>query len=335
MLEEVRPDGGTRTGPDPGVAREVLAGLLGRQKTLPAKLFYDEEGCRLFGLITQLPEYYPTRTEQALLAQVAGEIVEAAGQPAALVEYGASDETKSLVLLDAAALRRTPRFEAYVPIDVAASALAALCGRLATTRPELAVHPIVADFLESIVLPEAVQGRPLLGFFPGSTIGNLEPDVAASFLRQVRSTLGAGGKLVVGVDMCRDPGRLVPAYDDAQGVTAAFNLNILTHLNRVAGASFDLSAFEHRAIWNPTRQRIEMHLVSRVTQTVSVAGEVIRFERGESIHTENSHKYQSGTLEALATSAGWSAQACWTDPEDLFALHLFSASHILDGGRTT
>lgn len=334
MLDMARPvEGRPDAVRDPQIAREALAGLSGRQKTLPAKLFYDDEGCRLFGLITRLPEYYPTRTERALLAHVAGEVVAEAGQRAVLVEYGASDEGKALVLLDAATAGENGGFGAYVPIDVAAGALAALRTRMTVLRPDLAVHPLVADFLEPIALPELVRGMPSFGFFPGSTIGNLEPEAAAGFLRQVRRTLGLGGRLVIGVDMCRDPERLVPAYDDAQGVTAAFNRNILAHLNRVAGAGFDLDTFEHRAIWNAGRQRIEMHLVSTVAQSVSVAGQQVCFDRGESIHTENSHKYGLGALEALAGSAGWSPVGHWTDPDHLFALHLFTASHILGGGR--
>ena len=290
-------------------------------------------GCRLFGLITALPEYYPTRTERSLLRRVADDLVAEAGHRAVLVEYGASDESKALVLLDAAEAGAEGGFGAYVPIDVAAGALAALQGRLAVTRSGLAVHPVRADFLAPIALPEHVRGMPRFGFFPGSTIGNLEPMVAEAFLRSVRHTLGDGARLVVGVDMCRDPDRLVPAYDDAQGVTAAFNRNILAHLNRELGATFDVAAFDHRVLWNAGPGRIEMHLVSRAAQVIQVAGVAIRFEAGESIHTENSHKYGAGALEALAVSAGWSPVQRWADQDNLFALHLFAAADMLAPGR--
>ena len=330
----VDPGSEARAGAGGTIAAEALAGLTVTPKTLPSKLFYDPEGCRLFGLITELAEYYPTRTERALLQRVAGDLVEAAGRCGALVEYGASDEGKALLLLQAAEPTAGGGFGAYVPIDVAEEALAALQRRLGSSRPRLAVYPLAADFLAPVALPDAVRGMPCLGFFPGSTIGNLEPAVAKSFLRSARRTLGTGARLVIGVDMCRDPDRLLPAYDDAHGVTAAFNRNILAHLNRAAGATFDLARFEHRAVWNSTLQRIEMHLVSLAAQAVQVSGVTIRFAEGESIHTENSHKYGPGTLEALAAEAGWSALARWTDPDDLFALHLFGAADILDAGRS-
>ncbi len=331
MLDAVQPSAPRlpEEAPD-GVLSEALAGLTAQPRTLPAKLFYDPEGCRLFGLITTLPEYYPTRTEQALLAEVAPTIVAGITADTVLVEYGASDEAKARQLLDAAP---GGTFAAYVPIDVASDALDQLRGRLATALPSLVVHTLAADFLRPLTLPSAVADLPRLGFFPGSTIGNLEPDVAVALLENMHRTLGAGARLLVGADMCRDPARLLPAYDDPQGVTAAFNRNILAHLNRVAGADFDLAAFDHRAVWNAERSRIEMHLVSRRPQTVHLGGTTIRLEGGEGIHTENSHKYAPGALEALAARAGWFAEALWTDADRLFALHLFAATDILPGGR--
>ncbi|MGI3778032.1 MAG: L-histidine N(alpha)-methyltransferase [Janthinobacterium lividum] len=306
---------------DAGVVADALAGLCAARKTLPAKLFYDPEGCRLFGLITGLPEYYVTRTERALLESVAPEVAAGVAEGAVLVEYGASDEAKAVLLLDA-----TPRFSAYVPIDVAGPELALLSGRMAQSHPRLAVHPVTADFLAPLSLPDAVATRPRLGFFPGSTIGNLDPAAARAFLREVRATLGRGARFLVGADLRKDPARLVPAYDDAQGVTAAFNRNVLHHLNREAGADFEPEAFAHRALWNEALGRIEMHLVSLRTQEVRLGGRVIRFEAGETIHTENSYKHTVDGLRALAAEAGWTGLRVWTDPEGLFSIHLLGES---------
>lgn len=300
-----------------GVLADALSGLRAARKTLPAKLFYDPEGCRLFGLITALPEYYVTRTERALLNVVAPEVAADVAEGAVLVEYGASDEAKALLLLDA-----TPRFSAYVPIDVAGPELALLAARMGRTHPGLAVHPVTADFLAPLSLPEAVAARPRLGFFPGSTIGNLDPDSARAFLRGVRATLGPGARFLVGADLRKDPAVLVPAYDDAQGVTAAFNRNVLHRLNREAGADFDVDAFAHRALWNEALGRIEMHLVSLHAQEVHLGGTLIRFERGETIHTENSYKHTVAGLRALAAEAGWVGLHVWTDPSKLFSIHL-------------
>jgi dimethylhistidine N-methyltransferase len=234
-----------------------------------------------------------------------------------LVEYGASSEDKADILL---AQLRAP--SAYVPIDVAAEALRDLRRRMIGRLP---VHPIVADFQRPLALPQAVAGCPVLGFFPGSTIGNLEPPVARQFLRQARETLRRGALFLIGVDLRKDPAVLVPAYDDRAGVTAAFNLNLLTRLNREAAADFDLSAFAHAARWNDAESRIEMHLVSRLAQTVHVAGRRLRFAAGESIHTENSYKHTESAFASLAAQSGWRRDALWTDGGDLFSLHLLSA----------
>jgi dimethylhistidine N-methyltransferase len=304
---------------DAVVVQAALPGLLAARKTLPAKLFYDDEGCRLFGEITRLPEYYPTRTELAMLAATAGELLADPPDGSALIEYGGSDETKALYLFDS-----HPQIEAYVPVDVAAAALVRLAKRLYRSRPGLGVHPVVADFLGPFALPCSVHSRPLIGFFPGSTIGNLDPAQARQFLARVRLSL-AGGRFLVGVDLRKDPAILLPAYDDAQGTTAAFNRNLLHRLNREAGADFDPSAFAHRAVWNAGKSRIEMHLVSERRQLVHVAGRQIRFEPGETIHTENSHKYDVSEFAALAASSGWQSARAWTDPEKLFSLHLLTA----------
>lgn len=305
---------------DAGVADAALSGLMASPKTLPPKLFYDENGCRLFEAITQAPEYYPTRTERALLGAVAAEAVADVAPGSALVEYGASDEGKAMFLLDA-----TDAFSAYVPIDIAAQGLASIVARLTRARPGLALHPVAADFLSPFTLPAAVAQAPRFGFFPGSTIGNLEPRRARSFLADARRLLGADARFLVGVDLRKDPAILVPAYDDAQGVTAAFNLNLLHRLNREAQADFDPDGFFHRALWNAQQSRIEMHLVSKRAQTVYVAGRRIVFAKGETIHSENSYKYAPQDFLSLAEAAGWRGCNLWTDSACLFSLHLLRA----------
>jgi L-histidine Nalpha-methyltransferase len=302
------------------VADAALSGLLQPQKTLPAKLFYDEEGCRLFGQITELPEYYLTRTEHALLADVAPRVATMVRGPAVLVEYGASDETKAEFLLRQR--QGAPVFRAYVPIDVAAPQLQEMRARLRERRPDLLVCIVPADFMDVAALPTQVPSLPRLGFFPGSTIGNLDPLEALRFLQRARDALGDASWFLVGVDLRKDPAILLPAYDDAQGVTAAFNRNLLVRLNREAGADFDPAAFAHRADWNDEASRIEMHLVSQCDQLVHVAGQAIRFTRGETIHTENSYKYAPERFAALAEEAGWHSAELWTDPAELFSLHL-------------
>ncbi|HME27927.1 MAG TPA: L-histidine N(alpha)-methyltransferase [Acetobacteraceae bacterium] len=302
------------------VADAALSGLLQPQKTLPAKLFYDEAGCRLFGRITELPEYYLTRTELALLAEVAPHVAAMVHGPAVLVEYGASDETKAEFLLRES--ERAQVFQAYVPIDVAVPQLEQMRNRLRRRRPDLLVCLVPADFMEVAALPTQVPSLPRLGFFPGSTIGNLDPQEARRFLQAARGALGDQSRFLVGVDLRKDPAILLPAYDDAQGVTAAFNRNLLVRLNREAGADFDLSAFAHRAEWNDELSRIEMHLVSLRDQVVRVAGHAISFASGETIHTENSYKYAPERFAALAEQAGWHSAELWTDPARLFSLHL-------------
>jgi L-histidine N-alpha-methyltransferase len=310
----------------PDVAAEALAGLTRRRKTLPPKLFYDAEGCRLFARITELREYYPTRTERALLLDRGAELAAALPAGAALVEYGASSEAKAALVL--AALAASGRDAAcYVAIDVAEAALAAMRARMRASHPGLPVHTVVADFMRPIGVPAAAPA-PRVGFFPGSTIGNLEPLLAREFLRSARRTLGAGARFLVGVDLRKDPAVLVPAYDDAAGVTAAFNRNILARLNREAGADFAPDAFAHRAIWNPAEGRIEMHLVSRCDQVAHLGGQTIRFAAGETIHTENSYKYTPQAFRILAEGAGWRPVRLWTDQDRLFSIHLLAAGEI-------
>jgi len=307
------------------VAQEALTGLTAARKTLPAKLFYDAVGCRLFGQITKLPEYYLTRTELALLRDVAGAVSDMGPSAGVLVEYGASCEDKAAILLRAFG-SGGKAFRAYVPIDVAADALADLASRMAISHPKLLVQPIAADFLAALSLPPEVASLQNFGFFPGSTIGNLEPQAASAFLQQARQTLGEGAQFLVGADLRKDPAILLPAYDDAAGVTAAFNLNLLARLNREAAADFDLNAFAHLAVWNNEESRIEMHLLSLRRQMVHVAGRDIWFEDGETIHTENSYKHSLDGFAAIAKAGGWNTLRAWTDTERRFSLHLLVAA---------
>ena len=316
------PDGADVPLRSPDVLAEIRAGLGAATKTLPAKLFYDEEGCRLFGLITALDEYYVTRAEMALLRSQSADIV-AAAPAETLVEYGASDEAKADLLLAQGG------FDTYVPIDIAPAALDALGERLAKARPGLAVAPVVADFTQPITLPASVAETRICGFFPGSTIGNFDPDGVDSFLTQAAETLAGDGRtarLIVGTDLRKDPARLIAAYDDRSGVTAAFNKNMLVHVNRIAAANFDIAAFRHVAAWNDAQSRIEMHLVSLRPQTVRAAGEAFDFAEGESIHTESSYKHTREAFLALAARAGWEARGFWTDPDRLFGVHLLETA---------
>jgi L-histidine N-alpha-methyltransferase len=307
------------------VAAAALAGLLSPRKTLPPKLFYDEEGSRLFQCITDLPEYYLTRTERGLLETLAPEVTAAMPAGAVLVEYGASDESKAGFLLRTRNGSGVPICAAYVPIDVAAKGLERARARLAKSHPRLRVHVLPTDFTHPVRLPGEFAGMPRLGFLPGSTIGNFEPAEAQRLLVQLRETLGAQARLLIGVDLRKDPAVLVPAYNDKAGVTAAFNLNLLVRLNREADADFDLEAFSHRAIWNPTDSRIEMHLISHREQVVHVAGRTIRFAANETIHTENSYKYTLEDFVTLVKFAAWRACKVWTDDEGLFSVHLLEA----------
>ena len=314
--------------PTPAAKQTVVAlalrGLSQRQKTLPPQLFYDEEGSRLFRLITELPEYYLTRTELALLADVAPRIARDLPRGSVLVEYGAGDETKADYLLRERDAERQHIFERYVPIDVASEGLLRMQRRLDAAYPHLRVYPLATDFTAAITLPAEAAAQQRLGFFPGSTIGNLEPTAVTAFLRNACTTLGNGTRFLIGVDLRKDAAILIPAYNDSAGVTAAFNLNLLTRLNREAAADFDIGAFTHRAIWNDAASRIEMHLVSRREQTVRIDDSVVHFAAGETIHTENSYKYLPERFVALAADAGWACTATWTDIDRFFALFLLT-----------
>ena len=300
---------------DDPVRIAALSGLTAMPKTLPPKLFYDAQGCALFNAITNLPEYYLTRSETAILRQIAQELAELLPTGADLIEYGASDEAKAALLIPALAPAR------YVPIDIAEAALEALHARMARSHPHIEVVPVAADFMQPVTLPREI-GAARIGFFPGSTIGNLEPEAALMFLARAKAQLGAQGSLIIGVDLEKSPARLIPAYDDAAGVTARFNLNLLTRLNREADADFIVENFTHQIIWNPVLHRIEMHLRSQIAQTVRIGDIMIRFNAGETIHTENSHKYAVPRFQALSSRAGWRTDRVWTDAEGLFAVYL-------------
>jgi len=261
-------------------ARAVTEGLSQPRKSLPCRFFYDAEGSRLFEAITELPEYYPTRTEASILKSCASEIAARTPQESVLVEFGSGSSRKTEILLAA-----LPSLAAYVPLDVSPSALAEAAARLATRFAGLHVLPVEGDFRHELTLPAALSLRPRLGFFPGSTIGNLDRAEATELLRTFAHNLGPAGRLVIGVDLRKDPKILRAAYNDAAGVTAKFNLNLLVRANRELGATFDLSRFKHDAIFNEDESRIEMHLVSLVAQEVAVCGRIFHFGEGERIHT--------------------------------------------------
>ena len=298
-------------------AADVLEGLAQPQKRLPSKWLYDEEGSRLFEAITDLPEYYPTRTELTILRQAAPEIAAEISEAAALVEFGSGASVKTRLLLDAA-----PQIALYVPVDISLERLEESAAELRVAYPCLTVAPLAGDFTQGLKLPAVAERHPRTGFFPGSTIGNFEPADAAAFLRSAMGLLGQGAYLLVGVDLVKDVGVLVAAYDDAQGVTAAFNKNLLVRINRELEGDFDLDGFAHEARWNFELQRIEMHLRSLREQTAEAAGTSFRFREGETIHTENSHKFTPEGFAALAGRAGWRQDRMWTDPARLFAVVL-------------
>lgn len=296
-------------------ARDLLAGLSARPKHIPAKYFYDERGSALFEQICALPEYYPTRAETELLRVHAPEMADFIGADVTLVEFGAGALRKVEVLLGAL---DGPR--AYVPIDISGEFLRAMAAKLRRSQPTLAIHPVVADFTKALALPVIGDGERRVGFFPGSTIGNLERDDALGFLCHAKSLLRGGG-LLVGVDMVKDPDILHAAYNDSAGITAAFNRNVLERANRELDADFDVDAFAHYAFYNPAHKRIEMHLVSRERQNVFLLDRDIAFEEGETIHTENSHKYTVEGFQRLAIAAGFNPAQVWYDKDRLFSLH--------------
>jgi dimethylhistidine N-methyltransferase len=297
-------------------ASAVFDGLSRPQKTLPCRFFYDARGSELFEEITRLPEYYPSRTEAAILAANATEIAAGIPKGGVLIEFGSGSSRKTEILLKA-----LTHLAAYVSIDVSGSALEAAARRLAARFPTLDVRPLVGNFSQPVALPPDLAYRHRVGFFPGSTIGNFTPVEAQRLLRVFRSLLSPGGRLIVGVDLKKDTRRLVLAYNDAAGVTAAFNLNLLARINREIGGTFDLAAFRHEAIYNLRDGRIEMYLVSRKDQEVMIGGRRYLFRAGETIHTENSYKYSLRQFADLARSADWLPKRAWTDADNLFSVH--------------
>ena len=299
-------------------AADVIAGLTATPKRLPPKYFYDSTGSELFERITQLPEYYPTRCELSILTERAGAIAALIPEGAALVEFGSGASVKTRILLRAA-----KSMAAYVPVDISAAFLQTQAESLRSEFPKLAVIPVAADFSKPFELPAVVHAMPRVGFFPGSTIGNFEPHEAASFMRNAGRILGRDSVLIVGADLVKDPKVLQKAYNDSQGVTAKFNRNLLTRINRELGAKLDPTTFEHHAFYNRERSRIEMHLASLKRQKVAICGERIDFRAGETIHTENSYKYSIESFEALARGAGWTPLAVWTDADNYFSVQAF------------
>jgi dimethylhistidine N-methyltransferase len=300
-------------------AGDVIDDLSQHPKRLSPKYFYDATGSELFEQITLLPEYYPTRTELGILRDRAGEIAAIIPEGAALVEFGAGATTKVRLLLEQCA------FGAYVPVDISGDFLKAQADALCKDFPALSVYPVAADFTAPFALPDAVKAMPKVGFFPGSTLGNFEPHEACAFLRSAREILGEGARMVIGVDLEKDERVLYDAYNDAAGVTARFNLNVMVRINRELGGNFDTNAFMHRAIYNRDRHRIEMHLISKKAQTVRVLGRSFSFRAGETIHTESSYKYSLERLTALARGSGWTALESWTDPAGMFSVHALVA----------
>ena len=308
-----------RDGWDAGFVADVVTGLSARQKTLPPKYFYDATGSDLFEAICRTPEYYPTRTETALLQDIAADLTADIPQDAVLVEFGSGASDKTEVLLDAA-----PQITAYVPVDISEDALRLATFKLSRAYPQLAVTPVVADFTAQVELPSALRGRPLIGFFPGSTIGNFAPAEARALLRAMRAVLGPDARLIIGADMVKDEATLLAAYDDAEGITAEFNKNLLRRINRELSGNFDLSAFDHVAVWNDESERMEMHLVSRHDQIVTAAGHSFAFKAGERLHTENSHKFTEASFQSTVNDAGWSVAATWISPPPRFGVFVLA-----------
>jgi dimethylhistidine N-methyltransferase len=301
-------------------AQDLMRALAQRPRSISPKYFYDAQGSRLFDRICELPEYYPTRTELGILAQYAGEIAALMGPRAEVVEFGAGSLRKVRLLL--AAMREPAR---YLPIDISGDHLHRSASALKSDYPGLAVLPVVADYTQHIELPSRLAGEgQRVGFFPGSTIGNFTPQEAEVFLRSAARAL-RGGALLLGADLVKDPAVLHAAYNDAQGVTAAFNLNLLARANRELGTRFVLEQFAHSAFYNAPFQRIEMHLVSRQRQKVALGGECYEFEEGEALHTENSYKFTVEGLRALAVRAGFTPGPVWLDERKLFSVHWLHA----------
>ncbi len=312
----------TITAPDVSeFADALLAGLSAPAKSIPCRFLYDAAGSDLFERITELPEYYPTRTETRILRERAEEIARDAAPGNVLIEFGSGSSTKTELLLE-----QMHRLHAYVPIDISHTALNDARARIKRRFPDLRVLPVCGDFSQALTLPAEIDGRPRLGFFPGSTIGNLTETAAVKLLANMAKILGSGARLIIGADLKKDVRRLLRAYDDEDGVTAAFNLNLLKRANRELKTDFDVGQFDHLAIYDEGHGRVELYLVSQAAQTVNVLGRRIAFAAGERIHTEHSHKYDIAGFHALAARAGWQPLKVWTDADDLFSVHVLEAA---------
>ncbi len=304
---------------DPQFRADVLAGLTRRPRAIPARWFYDHRGSELFEEITALPEYYPTRVETAVLRGLCPDLRALVGEGRAVVEFGSGSSVKTPILLECVAP------SAYVPLDISGDFLRESSRTLSAAFPELLVLPFEADFTRPLTLPRTIMDAPKLGFFPGSTIGNLTPWAATDLLRAMRASLGEGAMLLIGMDRIKDPDILVPAYDDAQGVTARFNLNLLERINRELDGTIPVADFRHRAIWNDDRARIEMHLEATADAAFTVDGRDFSIGTGETIHTENSHKYGPRDARILLRGGGWTPVKEWADEEERFAVILAEA----------
>lgn len=300
---------------DASLYEELLEGLRSRPKYCSPKFFYDRRGSELFDRICRQPEYYPTRTEEAILQMAVGEIAEVVGRDATLIELGSGASRKIRLLLEAL------RPASYVGIDISRDFLLDSTRRLAHDYPGLDVHAHCADFTRPMQCPPDVSGGHSVVFFPGSSIGNFTPEEAESFLTGLHSLLPLGGGLLIGVDLIKDAALLDAAYNDAAGVTAAFNLNLLARLRDEFGAEVEPGHFTHRAFYNAPQSRIEMHLVSRFDQTIRIGRQEVHFEAEETLHTENSYKYSVDGFRELAARAGFAPRALWTDPDRLFSIH--------------
>jgi len=310
-------------------AADVLRGLTASPKRLPPKYFYDDAGSLLFERITELPEYYPTRCELAILRAHAAEIVQLIPPGAALIEFGSGSTKKARILLRAAR-----SLACYVPVDICGEMVEREAAELRRDFPALKVLAVTADFTRSFELPAAAEAASArVGFFPGSTIGNFEPHEAAAFLRHAARMLGPGAVLIVGVDLIKSAEVLKAAYNDKAGITAKFNLNLLKRINRELGGTFKLDTFEHHAVYNRERNRVEMHLASLKRQKIKVAGESVDFRAGETIHTENSYKYSAESLAALARGVGWLPAGAWTDADQYFSIQVFKLGEERGGAE--
>ena len=295
--------------------REVIAGLKQRPKRIPPKFFYDDDGSRLFDSICEQPEYYPARVETGMLAQYADEIAELTGVGCCLIEPGSGSCKKVRLLLDAL------RPSHYIPMDISCAHLQEAAGYIAEEYPWLDVRTVCADITRTVELPCIPEQAARVVFYPGSSIGNFEPLEAVDFLAALAEVAGPGGGLLIGVDLEKESSVLDSAYNDANGITADFNLNLLSRINRELDGDIDIDTFRHHAFYNEAEGRIEMHLVSECMQTLRIDGHSYEFSAGESIHTENSYKYTTSGFRALAEQAGFISEAIWLDDEELFSLH--------------